>query len=270
MNPLPLLSSLLLATTVLALAQSEPILTVALDDQAVTRVPISRARVTAFVFPGPIQAISAVNVTSSATNLAGFQLDFRPPSFFFSVRGLLPRATANLNVLWNQRSYVFELFESDTPVLSVQLVAPPPVVRQPPRPVTPNRLVGLLQKAKGYLLLKKHQPAALVGASRVTPNRILDYGDYEIELTEVMRFDPEDSLVFHVLVRNKTNAAIRYETFSLRVGERVYSPSLTDAKGVLSPNEEQHAYFVVTGTPTGGRNLLSLKNDFLVSLQRLP
>lgn len=270
MNPLPLLSSFLVATAILVHAQSEPVLTVTLDDQAVTRVPISRARVTTFVFPGPIQAISAVNVTSSATNLAGFQLDFRPPNFFFSVRGLLPRATANLNVLWNQRNFVFELVESETPVLSVQLMAPPPVAKKPASAVTPNRLVGLVQKAKAYLVLKKHQPAALSGASRVTPNRILDYGDHEIELAEVMRFEVEDSLVFHVLLRNKTNAALRYETFTVRVGERVYPPSLTDAKGLLQPNEEQHAYFVVTGTPTGGRNLLSLKNEFLVSLQRIP
>lgn len=270
MNPTLLLSSLFLAAAGLVQAQSEPLMSVFLDDQALTKVPISRTRVTTFVFPGPIQAISAVNVTASATNLAGFQLDFRPPSFFFSVRGLLPHATANLNVLWNQRSYVFELVESDTPVLSVQMLAPAPAVRKPAPPVTPNRLVGLLQKAKGYLLLKKHQPAALLGASRVTPNRTLDYGDYEIELADVTRFDSEDSLVFHVLLRNKTNSPLRYETFSLRVGERVYSPSLTDAKGLLSPNEEQHAYFVVTGTPTGGRNLLSLKNEFLVSLQRIP
>ena len=54
--------------------------------------------------------------------------------------------------------------------------------------------------------------------------------------------------------------------FSLRVGERTYPQSISDASGVVPPHAEAPAYFAVTGTPNGGRNDMSIKNDFFVIL----
>ena len=41
-----------------------------------------------------------------------FQLAHTRGSAFFSLRALTPQASANLNVRWNHRTYVFELVES--------------------------------------------------------------------------------------------------------------------------------------------------------------
>ena len=53
-------------------------------------------------------------------------------------------------------------------------------------------------------------------------------------------------------------------------GNRLYNQSISDAPGVLPPNASSTVYFAITGTPDGGRNELSLKNEFNVLVSRLP
>jgi hypothetical protein len=53
------------------------------------------------------------------------------------------------------------------------------------------------------------------------------------------------------------------------VGDRTYPQSISDASGTIPPMGEAPAYFAVTGTPNGGRNDLSLKNDFTILLDRI-
>jgi len=102
--------------------------------------------------------------------------------------------------------------------------------------------------------------------------QITDFNDYEIRIEEVFRFNPEDTLVFHVTLRNKSEHPIRYlpESFCVRVGNRLYYQSVSDAPGVLPPHAASTVYFAITGTPDGGRNELSLKKEFSVSVSRLP
>ena len=99
----------------------------------------------------------------------------------------------------------------------------------------------------------------------------MDYNAYEVRMEEVFRFDPQDTLVFRIVLRNKTDKEIRYQPqgFSLRVGERLYSQSIGDASGVMPPKSDTPAYFAITGSPSGGRNDVSTKNDFTVLLTTL-
>ncbi len=55
----------------------------------------------------------------------------------------------------------------------------------------------------------------------------------------------------------------------IRVGNRIYHQSISDAPGVLPPKALSTVYLAVTGTPDGGRNELSLKNQFSVLVTRL-
>ena len=59
------------------------------------------------------------------------------------------------------------------------------------------------------------------------------------------------------------------ESFALRVGNRLYYQSISDAPGVLPANAASTVYFAITGTPDGGRNELSLKNEFSVLVTRV-
>jgi hypothetical protein len=270
-----LISILLLSVTIASAEPQSSVQSVTLDDRAVVTVPVATNRVTTISFPGPIAAIDAAGVTADGKTPGQFQLAYTKGSSFLSVRALARRAATNLNVRWNQRTYVFELIESDTPILSLNLDDPSVTGAVLPAPdVTPTRLLALLDKAKVFPLLKKQQPEAVAGAEARTfgdTPPVTDYNDYEIRVEEVFRFNPEDTLVFHIVLRNKSDREIRYlpESFSVRIGNRLYYQSISDAPGVLPAHSASTVYFAITGTPDGGRNELSLKNDFTVLVTRL-
>jgi hypothetical protein len=243
-----------------------------LDEHTVYAIPVSSNRVTTISFPGPVSAIDAAQLTVDGKTPGTFQIAHTKGSYFFSVRALAKKAVTNVNVRWKNRTFVLELIESDEPLYSVvfRLEPDPPAVPQRVA-VTPARLLTLLDKAKAYPLLKQYHPETVAQVEyrnyAQRPN-VMDYRDYEVRLEEVFRFNPEDTLVFRVTLRSKSDNSLRYrpDGFSLRVGERTYPQSISDASGTIPPQSEAPAYFAVTGTPNGGRNDLSLKNDFTVIL----
>jgi hypothetical protein len=268
--------SFLLLTVTVALAESpEAIQHVTLDERVVVTVPVATNRVTTISFPGPIVAIDAVGVTADGKTPGQFQLAHTKGSSFLSVRALAGKAATNLNIRWNKRTYVFELVESDTPVLALNLEDRTTTeVVQPAPFVTPIRLLTLLDMAKAFPLLKKQHPDAVADAEARTfgdKPQITDFNDYEIRLDEAFRFNSADALVFHVTLRNKSDREIRYlpESFCVRVGNRLYHQAISDAPGVLPVNSASAVYFAISGTPDGGRNELSLKNEFSVLVTRL-
>ncbi len=270
---LPLLSIAVLVLAHVGMLAGEPkqIQERELDEHSVCAVPVSSTRVTTVSFPGPISAIDAALVTTDGKTAGLFQLAHKPGSYFFSVRSLVKGATTNVNVRWNNKTYVLELQDSSAPQLSVIFKYPAESGKSTlaKRLVTPGSLVGLLDKAKAYPVLKARHPEAVEQVDYVTyvaKPRVMDYNDFEVRLEEVFRFDPQDTLVFRVVLRNKTDKEIRYQPqgFLLRVGERLYSQSISDASGVMPPKSDTPAYFAITGTPTGGRNDVATKNEFTV------
>ena len=253
----------------------KPIKDFSLDERVVYTIPVSGSRVTTISFPGSISAIDAAQVTVDGKAPENFQIAHTKGSHFFSVRALGKKAVTNVNVRWNNKTFVLELVESDAPLYSaIFQVADEP--RKPQRvAVTPNRLLALLDRAKAYPLLKEHHPEAVAQVEYTNyaqKPRLMDYKSYEVQVEEAFRFDPEDTLVFRVLLRNKTEEPLRYspDGFSLRVGERIYPQSISDASGTIPPRTEAPAYFAVTGTPNGGRNDISLKNEFIVVIDAVP
>jgi len=269
------ISILLFAATTALAAAPEPIQQVTLNERAVIVVPVATNRVTTISFPGPITAIDAVGVTTDGKSPGQFQLAYTKGSSFLSVRALSTNAESNLNIRWNKRTYVFELVESNTPVLALNLVDRTTQEQVEPAPyVTPTQLLAILDKAKAFPLLKQQQPDAVTGVEARTfgdKPQVSDFNDYEIRIEEIFRFNREDTLVFHVTLRNKSDQEILYrpESFTVRVGNRLYYQSISDAPGVLPARTSGTVYFAITGTPDGGRNELSLKNDFTVLVNRL-
>ena len=254
---------------------ASPIAEYRLDERTVYAIPVSRSRVTTISFPGPISAIDAANVTSDPKIPGLFQIAHTKGSYFLSVRALVEKAATNINIRWNNKTYVIELVESSSPLYSVIFQYDTDAdIRPASARVTPGRLLALLDKAKAYPLLKEYHANAVAQIEYAnfskTP-RVLDYKDYEVQLDEVFRFNPEDTLIFRILLCNKTDQPIQYrpDGFSLRVGERTYPQSISDASGTIPPKGQAPAYFAITGTPNGGRNDLSLKNEFTVLIDRV-
>jgi len=269
--------SFLLLTSTIALADSPAIQNVFLDERTVVSVPVATDRVTTISFPSLIQAIDGAGFTMDAKTPGQFQLAHAKGSAFLSVRALVPKASANLNIRWNDRTYVFELAQSNPPVLSLIMQAPPSpeeegVGRAPD--VSPLKLLSLLDKAKAFPLLKSQQPESVAGVGFTTYDGkplVSDFDDYQIQVEEAFRFNAEDTLVFRVAITNESATPLIYQpdSFAIRAGNRLYPQSISDATGTVPPKGRSIVYFAVTGTPDGGRNNLSLKNQFTVLVTRL-
>lgn len=260
------------AATTLAAATNR-IQRLALNPDSVVAIPVATDHLTTIRFPGPIASLEAAFIATEPHPDARFLLSFQPGHEFFSLRALKPQTAATLNVVWNRRTYVLELHASDQPWLAVNFEQPVSLTASnPPRPVAPARLLGLLDTARAYPLLKQQHPAAVAGVQCVRPQTVQDCGDYAIRIEEVFRFDAEDTLVFRVALTNRTTEPILYlpQGLMVRAGQRLYFQSATDANGLIPPQTEVPAYFAITGSPDGTRHDLSPRNEFTVLLSRFP
>jgi hypothetical protein len=255
---------------------SQPIQQVWLDDHVAVLVPVATDRVTTISFPSAITAIDGAGVTVDGKTPGLFQLAHTKGSAFLSVRALFPKASANLNIRWNDHTYVFELAESDQPVLSLNLGAPPTPeeVGGGVPDVSPIKLLALLDKAKAFPLLKAQHPESVADVDFTTYDGkplLSDFNDYAIQIEQAFRFNAQDTLVFRLVITNRIAAPLIYQpdSFWLRAGNRLYPQSISDADGTVPPKGQSIVYFAVSGTPDGGRNNLSLRNAFMVLVTRI-
>ena len=254
-----------LAGNASAADQRQAVQDIILDDHTVYSIPVSGLRVTTVSFPGPIAAIDAALVTTDGKSSGLFQLAHTKGTSYFSTRALAKGAATNLNVRWNSKTYVFELKESSEPWYSVILTARDSGRTASLRPLTPGRILGLLDKAKAFPLLRQYHPDAVEGTDYrdfTAQPCVTNCNEYEVSLTEAFRFDADDALVFRLTLRNKTAAPIEFvpERTQIRVGRRVFFPSLTDLNGRIPANGSVSGYVAFVGSPDGGRNDISLKN----------
>lgn len=258
------------------LADSQQVRQYPLDEYQVFEIAVSCDRVTTISFPGPIAAIDAANVTTDGRIPGLFQISHVKGACFFSIRALAKKVVTNVNVRWNDKTYALELHESNEPFYSVIFAYHDDAVTPPvPVAVPPEHLLSLLDKAKAFPLLKAFHPEAVEDveyANYEKKAQIMDYHQYAVQINEAFRFNPEDTLVFRLTLINETDQVLRYspDGFSLRVGDRIYPQSISDAAGTIPPCGSASAYFAVTGTPDGGRNDISLKNNFIVILNAYP
>ena len=251
----------------------DPIQSVTLDDAVVVDVPLATNHVTTLSFPGPITALHGALISADPKNPAPFQLAHTKGSAFLSLRATEPGARANLNVRWKDRTYVFLLREGHEPVLSLNLVLSPQPVALPAPRLSATRLLGMLDKARSFSLLKEQHPAAVAGVQVHTfagVTNATDYIHFQVHLEEVYRFNQEDTLVFKATLHNLSDSHLEYDPASLavRVGERVYPQSVTDADGSIPPRARSVIHLAITGSPDGGRADLSLKNTFQILVTR--
>jgi hypothetical protein len=275
-NMKPWLISFLMIACLGANAKDKAIQSFILDEQTVYVIPVATDRVTTISFPGAISAMDAAQASADPQKPAPFLISHSRGSSYFSVRAELRKALTNINVRWNNNSYVVELMETNEPMLSVTFVpAPDNSGALNSEPATSSRLLALLDEAKAYPLLKAYHAdvvAQVAYRNFDKEPRIVDCTNYAVQINEAFRFDSEDTLIFRVGVTNKTDRELIYAPngFFLRVGERTFPQSISDASGIVPPHADAPAYFAITGTPNGGRNDISIKNDFFVLLNAHP
>jgi len=244
-----------------------------LDERVVYEIPISGEAPTTLMFPSALTAIEGANVSASPETPAPVLLAYTPGRTFFSVRALEPNARAAVNVVWKNKTYVLRFAASAEPYGSVTFYEDELAGRSATlhRRVTPEVLLGVLDRAKSFSLVATQYPEAVQQIERATPGSVTYYRDFRVTVEEVFRFDPEDTVVFRLRFENTGESEVIYQPqrLAVRVGQNVYHAAIADASGILPPKATTAGYFAITGTPRGGRANLSVKNLFSVIVPRV-
>jgi hypothetical protein len=296
-----LLSALALLAVTSAQADDTPaafLRTFQLDERTPYQIPVAVQRgVTTLVFPEPPQNYAAsrvafVEIGQKAPDFsADDRIDFvaltHRGSTTCSIRAVRPDAHDTLSVFLNGK--VYQLFlhgEADKPLLTVEFRFRPAYGTAQTEGVSPNRLIDCLTRAKAWPVLSKYYPDQLDNVTRVASDRIIEYPDFRVQISEIFRFEAEDTLVFHLLLENQTDHEIPYKPaeLSVRVGPAdgsieqvnfreappIFDASIVDASGLMPAKSVTTAWFAITGTRDGGRNELDpARNIFTVLIPRV-
>lgn len=239
-----------------------------LDEYLIQTIPVATDKGnTTIMFPAPISGLYASKVSPVAVTNADFLIDFTPGKNYFCIRALKENAEDVLTAIFEQKAYVLKLKASKTPYYVASFYR-----SQIPneKSLSPARLISLLDKAKAYQLLVKNQSETVEGVSYYLPNKVIGYTNFNVLLKEVWRFEEQDTLVFHLELENKTQKEITYkpQDFAAKVSNQIYFQSVSDASGIMPSNSVTQAYFAITGNANGGRNYLSVSNDWSILVVR--
>lgn len=251
-----------------ASAGAQPAITnLVLNPREVIVVPVALDRLSLISFPTPFSHLEGAYLATNAEPPARFQINYRPGNAFFSVRALVPNASAAVTVIWKRKAFVFELVASAHPTLALTLVEP--VARDlklSSHAPAPHRLLGMLDTAKAFSVLRVQHPAEVADVACLRKNDRYDYGGIELLLEEVFQFKAEDAMVFRVVLRNKTASTFQYQppSFRIQVGAQTYYAAIADGDGVVPAQASVPVYFGITSAPDGSPLGLALQNDYRI------
>ena len=241
-----------------------------LDELVIYNLPIAfKSGNTTVLFPSAISGLYAKSIAIQEQPNADFLISFTPGNYYFTVRALKREAEDHLTVIYNRKAYVLRLSASDKPFYTVTFFQDA-TSRGPARPVVPERLLSLMDKAKAYPLFEKDYPDALAGVLHAAPNATNYYDKFKLLIRDVWRFEQEDTLVFRIELENSSDSTIYYkpQDLAVRLEDRIYTQSIADASGVMPPKSTTPAFFAVTGNGQGGRNNLAPDNKWNVLVVR--
>ena len=234
-----------------------------LDDRSVYTVRLSRSAPTTCVFPSAITGLIGSNVSAKPEDDAGVLLSHEPGSEHFSVRALKDEAKGALNVFFGGRVYALAFTTGAEAERSVIFLDEPIAGKRTRRPSI-ETLRALLERTKQLDRDVMLYPQLAVSAERCEPALTTHYRSFSATIESIVRFDPEDALVFRVRLKNTGDASVPYDRDSLaiRLGRDFFPAAVTDASGSIPPQATTQLYLVICGAPDGGRANLSVREKF--------
>ena len=253
----------------LALNQNEPAV-----------IKVGSHGITTVEFPTKIEALDgfgfSVNPASDGPDL--FQISFNKGTNFLSLKAVRAGVEGNLTVVLDGKVYSLYCKEAADPSFVVifedglgRSSATPPDLKGRTRVASPARLVGFLDKLKGFPTLRSSAPEIFQNINFAEPNSHSGLDSVDVILRRVIRDDALDSVGFEIQLVNKSETDFFYdpEGFAVRVGDEVYAQSISDAGGMVPAGKTETAFFVVTGRATGGRNDLAVTNKFEIVIRQI-
>lgn len=236
--------------------------------------------ITTIEFPSKIEALDgfgfSVNPAPDGPDL--FQISFNKGTNFLSLKAIKEGVEGNLTVVLDSKVYSLFCKSVDDPVFVVifeggggKRTTNPDEILAKNKPVSPARLLGFLDKVKAFPTLKVSAPEIFHEMDVAEPNSDSSVAGVQVLLRRVIRDDSIDAVGFEIELANKTNQDFLYdpESFGVRAGSEVYQQAVADGSGLVPAGKCQSAFFVVTGTATGGRNDLAVTNRFEVVMRQV-
>ncbi|MCJ8330294.1 MAG: hypothetical protein HRT89_01495 [Lentisphaeria bacterium] len=224
---------------------------------------------TTIMFPGPIEGIYSSKVESMQGQekiFNPFVMSHEKGSYFFLVKSLAPEGKrAAVNVIFERQTYVIKLVSAKKAVSAVNFLRP--VVLKERKAMPPRLILGLIDKSKAYSLFKEHQPEQLAGSShKVFKNLAFKYRFHDIKLIEAFRYTAQDTIIFHCEIKNKTTAILRLnpKNYIANIKGKFYHSALSESPDTIGPKSSVRIYFAIVGKSSGGRNNLSLDNNWTI------
>ena len=235
--------------------------------------------ITTVIFPSEITGLYAakVDVKFNKKQPNPFLLSFTPGSSYFSIKSLSSNSAAGaINVVFESKVFVIHLKTVKNGHSSVTFIKPKAPKLDSENSlkgsISPVHLISMLDKAKAYHLIKKSYPQQAQEIKYDSPDTVMEYSTHRILLKEVIRFDREDTVFFHIQIKNKTVNELRYnpKDLAVNISDKIFYSALADANGVIPSKETSTAWFCISSTKSGGRNNLNVKNDWKILLNITP
>lgn len=251
-----------------------------LDQRSPVEINVSMRGITTLQFPAHIDALDGDGFATKPDQ-ANAQFLLVAGDRWVSLKSLQAGAEQNLNVIIHGRVYpivVKTTQENDYSVLFREpSVGPLPKTSLSDlrrhvsrKKISSARIVGLLDKVKGYPTFSQLAPAMYVGMDVNEPGRegkgVSENDQIKTVIQRVIRDNQMDALAFEVEITNKTDQVYKYDpaNFAVRLGEEVYVNALGDGQGLIPAHAQQTAYFIIAGSSNSNLpNDLSVYNDFL-------
>jgi hypothetical protein len=248
------------------------------DEPAVVKTGING--ITTVEFPYKIEALDGFgfsrNPAPDGPDL--FQISFNKGSNFLSLKAMRGGVEGNLTVVVDGKVYsLFCKADADPSFVVIfedsaaRFVSSPREILAKRKQVSPARLLGFLDKLKGYPTLKVSAPEMFRNMEVAEPNSESGQDGLQAILRRVLRDDNLDALGFEIELSNRSGKDFLYdpESLGVRVGAEVYPERICDAEGVVRAGKTLPAFFVVSGTATGDRNDLAVTNRFDILIRQV-
>lgn len=262
---------------------------VLMDERIAIPVPTHPKVTTTVSFPQVIGSPDGAGFTVSPSQVKGeFLISWSPGNTYFSITPLSQTSRRNLNVPFDGKIYSFEFFPSSEFQAALQIIMrdSPKLGKNikikrkttPPKPqfqpASSPRIVGVLDTLKMLLQLDDNRLAATLEKMpyiEYVVNRDItstDYGSYNLSLIASVRNNKFDTIAFAVRIENTSNEKLQIdpESWSARVGDRVFYQVTSDSISELDAKNETIIYFAIIGTPEGSPNFISADNPWIISV----
>jgi len=195
------------------------------------------------------------------------------------VRLIKPGEPCHATIRTAKHIYLLRFVPSEQANLAV--IVPPPLERDAAVETTPEQivksrinfntdeLVGVLSKAKNRKALQPLNPGLFTGwEERNSLDMTVTDKDLTSTIYEIQRQPAKDATVFRCWIVNIGTQPYEFEPngVKVRVGERSYHPQLVDCGGLVQPGQKIPLDIVLQGGPGGGRENLSIHQDFRIEL----